>query len=276
MKMSSKNVIYAFPVIECVMGNINGDPDNAGEPRVLTDGYGYATAVSYKARMRGYMESVGNKVYLKRGGNINDLFTEYGLKGEKKSKGKKGDDTSAVDAGRAKFCADFIDARLFGATFCQGEPVVGSVQVTDMFSLAEVNVERVTMTTPSREDDKQGTFAKKAFIPYGLYLGNINYFPHVGMKNGVTDSDLDTVFQAAKYAYSYKGSAALGRSGVNKMYLFQMKGFNINLNTLFNMVKPVLKDGIRVPKDINDYVFVDEKYIADVCSQKKIEFEVME
>jgi len=273
MKISSKNTINAYPIIECVMGNLNGDPDNEGAPRIMPDGRGLVTGVSYKARIRGYMESEGNKIYCKRGQNLNDIFAQYGVKNAKKTKGKE-KDTEEIDP-RKKFCADFVDARLFGATFCEGSPIVGAVQIPEFYSVSEVETVNVSMTTPSREDGKQGSFAKRSFIPYSVYQANINYFPDMGKVNGVTDDDLELLLQAAFRAYDYKGSAALGRSCTCKIYVFQQQKRKVNYNVLSKLVMPTVKAGIDYPRDIDDIVFRSEKEIADVCSKNGIEFDII-
>jgi CRISPR-associated protein Csd2 len=301
MKYDSKKYIdFAF-VLEAVNGNLNGDPDNEGAPRMTSDGFGSVCGVSVKRKIRDCAENSHGMVgFTHRGTNLNDTFKMYNLGGsakdsdaavvegvdagdgktKKPKKPKKTDDEkNVIIADRKRFLADFWESRVFGATTCNnGAAFRGSVQMTDFKSCHPIEIERISNTGPSRSDGKINSWAKTCFVPYAVYLGVGDYAPLVGVDNGVSDDDLNIFFESLRMAYEGERSKALGESRLISVYVFQhsQKGRFAEIHNIKKLLFPKLNASLvesgEFPKSRDDFEFTSHETIDAFCKARGIEW----
>lgn len=130
-------------------------------------------------------------------------YTETGTPlDEKTDKGKKV--ANAADA-RAWLCAEYFDIRMFGAVLSTGrtsglKQIRGPLQVSFARSVdpvvpAEHAITRLAHTTEADAAKGGGTMGNKWTIPYGLYVCTLSYSASRGAETGVTERDLELLYQ---------------------------------------------------------------------------------
>lgn len=261
-------------------GNPNGDPDAGNLPRVDPEtGLGLVTDVALKRKVRNYVDELKGteeryKIYVQQGAILNNqhlrAYTALGIK--RKSK----EESPGV---RKWMCDNFYDIRTFGAvmsTEVNCGQVRGPVQLTfarsvDRILPLDVAITRVALTKGDEKNTVQndegedtarsGTFGRKAFVPYGLYMGYGFYVPSYAKDTGFSAEDLALLWQALERMWDLDRSASRGYTACRDLFVFSHDSHlgNAPAHKLFDRIQVHKKNGATVPRSFADYaVSVDE------------------
>ncbi len=205
-------------ILEVVMSNPNGDPDNEGAPRTLSDGRGHIHNVSIHRKIRDivddkdseYWKEISMKVFQgkeksKSDTSRFDIFEQRGV-----------DDNAAVNLlkdpdGTRKFLNKYWDVRVFGTTFLQqnntGFINTGVCKVYDGLSIAPIISEPKTMTTKKgKQEGKDRGMAPGAYkvVEHAVYVVPFEINPADAHKTQCSQEDVDIFLAALPYAYDIK------------------------------------------------------------------------
>lgn len=193
-------------------------------------------------------------------------------KRSKNAKGVEGRDPKVVEsatdrqnARRAWMCDHFYDIRTFGAVLSTGDypagQVRGPVQLTFARSInpifpQDISITRVAVTNIEENKKTTSTMGRKAFVPYGLYLGYGFVVPHFARQTGFSSEDLEVLWTALKSVWDIDRSANRGMLALRGLYIFSHDNplGNASAHSLFERITPKLVEGVTVPRSFNDYV----------------------
>lgn len=203
---------------------------------------------------------------------------------EKWKKDKKNNPKPArhyEDLARDWMCHNFYDIRTFGAVMTTGDKqdseagdsklkktagqVRGPVQVTfsrsiDPIVALEHSITRMAVTN-EKDLEKERTMGRKHTVPYGLYLAHGFVSSFLAKQTGFSEDDLELLWQALAQMFEHDRSAARGEMTTRGLYVFKhdLELGNAPAHSLFERIKPKLKEGVSVPRSFDDYnVAVDD------------------
>lgn len=269
---------YDFSLLfDVTDGNPNGDPDAGNLPRIDAEtGLGLVTDVCLKRKIRNYVQlakadTPSYEIYVKEKAVLNQqhdrAYVAIGagelLAGEDKKKRKGGD---KVGEARQWMCQNFFDVRTFGAVMSTGTncgQVRGPVQLTFGRSISPIVVQehsitRMAVTTEKEAEAQEGenrTMGRKFTVPYGLYQVHGFISAHLANQTGFSEEDLALLWEALVNMFEHDRSAARGEMTMRGLYVFQHESplGNAPAHSLFKRIKPVLKEGVLVPRQFEDY-----------------------
>jgi CRISPR-associated protein Csd2 len=222
-------------------GNPNGDPDAGNLPRVDPEtGQGFVTDVALKRKIRNYVDALRGteerfKIYIQQGAVLNERNQRAYTALQKDAKKARTEDVSAT---RAWMCDNFFDVRTFGAvmsTEINCGQVRGPLQLTfarsvDRILPMDAAITRVALTKADEKASRNegtgestassGTIGRKAFIPYGLYVGYGFFVPSYAADTKFDTADLELVWQALMNMWDLDRSASRGRTACRGLYVF--------------------------------------------------------
>ncbi|NPV58450.1 MAG: type I-C CRISPR-associated protein Cas7/Csd2 [Actinobacteria bacterium] len=181
-----------------------------------------------------------------------------------KNKSKKKISDEMRDKARNRLCEKYYDIRMFGAVLSTGlnaGQVRGPVQFTFARSIdpiypVDVSITRKARTTLARKAREGETeMARKPIVPYGLYRAHGFFNPFLAKTTGVTSGDLQLLYEALQNMFELDRSAARGNMAVKGIAVFSHeneKG-NASADRLFRLVRISRKEGVSVPRSIEDY-----------------------
>ncbi len=269
---------YDFSLLfDVTDGNPNGDPDAGNLPRIDAEtGLGLVTDVCLKRKIRNYVQlakadTSSYEIYVKEKAVLNQqhdrAYVAIGagelLAGEDKKKRKGGD---KVGEARQWMCQNFFDVRTFGAVMSTGTncgQVRGPVQLTFGRSISPIVVQehsitRMAVTTEKEAEAQEGenrTMGRKFTVPYGLYQVHGFISAHLANQTGFSEEDLALLWEALVNMFEHDRSAARGEMTMRGLYVFQHESplGNAPAHSLFKRIKPVLKEGVLVPRQFENY-----------------------
>ena len=269
---------YDFSLLfDVTDGNPNGDPDAGNLPRIDAEtGLGLVTDVCLKRKIRNYVQlakadTPSYEIYVKEKAVLNQqhdrAYVAIGagelLAGEDKKKRKGGD---KVGEARQWMCQNFFDVRTFGAVMSTGTncgQVRGPVQLTFGRSISPIVVQehsitRMAVTTEKEAEAQEGenrTMGRKFTVPYGLYQVHGFISAHLANQTGFSEEDLALLWEALVNMFEHDRSAARGEMTMRGLYVFQHESplGNAPAHSLFKRIKPVLKEGVLVPRQFEKY-----------------------
>ncbi len=167
------------------------------------------------------------------------------------------------DSARDKLCEKYFDIRMFGAVLATGlnaGQVRGPVQLTFARSIdpvfpMDIPITRQARTTAERMKTGTTEMGRKTLIPYGLYRAHGYFNPYLARTTGVTQSDLEALWESLTNLFGNFVSASSGERSVQGLYVFthdNPKG-NAPAHKLFELIRPELKDKAKPPRDFSDY-----------------------
>lgn len=253
-------------ILEAVMSNPNGDPDNEGAPRVLSDGRGHIHNVSIHRKIRDIVDD-------KEGVYWKEIKQKHSDEDTSKSADKETqkpeyavfeqrgvDDNAAVEMlkeenGVNKFLNKYWDVRVFGSTFLQegnnGFTNTGVCKVFDGLSIAPIISEPKTMTTKKgKQEGKDRGMAPGAYkvVEHAVYVVPFEVNPADAHKTQCTQKDVDIFLAALPYVYDIK---SLVRKDVRILNAFAIthkkKLGSIPSHEIFNFFKPKKLTDISQP-----------------------------
>ena len=261
-------------LFDCQDANPNGDPDAGNLPRIdVETGQGLVTDVCLKRKIRNFVALTGGgqegkRIYFTEGA-VHNLQHKGAFEaiGETPAKSVK---PEIKDKATAWMCQTYYDVRTFGAvmsTEVNCGQVRGPVQLSFARSIDPIvsSEHAITRTSVTNEKDieKELTMGRKFTIPYGLFKAQGFVNPFLANQTGFTDDDLELLFTALENAFQFDQSAARPAGSMNPRALIIFKHDSAlgsaPSHKLFDLVTVKKKDGIEVPRSINDYdVAIDE------------------
>lgn len=230
--------VYLFDVEN---GNPNGDPDSGNMPRIDPEtSYGIITDVCLKRKIRNYVDLVKKniapyEIYVREKAILNKQHERahqaVGVKTSDDSKKRKGSGDE-VEKAREWMCKNFYDVRTFGAVMSTGVncgQVRGPVQLNfarsrDPIVPLEVSITRMAVATEKEAEAQSGdnrTMGRKYVIPYALYRVEGYVSALLAEQTGFNDADLALLWEALINMYDHDHSAARGKMGARKLYVFK-------------------------------------------------------
>jgi len=228
-------------------------------------------------------------IFIEHATNLNRTITVAHEKTEgglTKSPGK-----DKVGLARQWMCRNFYDVRTFGAVMSTG-PNAGQVRGPVQFTFArsidpvlplELSITRMAVTADvkgaktsedyqkwenEQPEDTLRTMGRKSLIPYGLYMARGFISAHLAADTGFTEEDLALLWEALIRMYEHDRSASKGQmSVIEPLFIFQHVGTDTDSNQrarqaklgcapahkLFDLIKVVKRDGVKVPRSSSDY-----------------------
>ena len=258
-------------------GNPNGDPDAGNLPRIDPEsGYGLVTDVCLKRKIRNYVELVkesetGYRIYVKEGVPLNrsdnEAYQSIGVTDKSVKEAKKKDPDIDLKI-RNYMCDNFFDIRTFGAvmtTFVKaalncgqvrGPVQLGFAKSIDPVISQEVTITRVAITTEKDAEEKKTEIGRKSIIPYALYRTEGYVSANLARKvTGVSEEDLELLWQAIINMFENDHSAARGNMAVRELIVFKHDSElgNCPAYKLFDAVDVHRKDGVICARKYSDY-----------------------
>ena len=271
--------LYLF---DCQDANPNGDPDAGNLPRLdVETGQGLVTDVCLKRKIRNFVDqTTDNRIYFIEGAVHNlqhkEAYEAIGEKPEKKVK------PEIKDKATAWMCENYYDVRSFGAvmsTEVNCGQVRGPIQLSFARSVDPIvsSEHAITRTSVTNEKDieKERTMGRKFTVPYGLYRANGFVNPFLAEQTGFSDDDLELLFKALENAFQFDQSAARPAGSMNPRRLIVFKHPNQLGNApshkLLEAIQIHKKDGVEIPRSIDDYSVEIPDSLRKYCEEQKIE-----
>lgn len=272
--MNRHDFVFIFDVKDA---NPNGDPDAGNLPRVDPEtGHGLVTDVCIKRKVRNYVATKnGNtppyEIYFTDGAVLNETHLRaYNDIGEKPVSKKLPKDVQKAKALTDFMCKNFYDVRTFGAVMSMevncGQ-VRGPVQLSfsrsvDPIVTSEHAITRSSVTN-ERDREKERTIGRKFTVPYGVYICHGFVNPFLAEQTQFTDEDLNLLWESLTNAFQFDQSAArpAGSMASRHLIVFEHSSQlgNAPSHRLFDAVKIARKDGVEVPRTIDDYELTIDK-----------------
>lgn len=271
--MELKNRYEFVMLFDVENGNPNGDPDAGNMPRVDAEtSIGIVTDVCLKRKIRNYVEATqegktGYNILIKSDRALNTKFTEAyetcGIKVNKEAREDKKDEKSITKV-RDYICENYFDVRTFGAVMNTGKDkcgiVRGPVQINFARSISPVLPTEITITRQAitKETDfkkKDTEFAKKNFIPYGLYRAEGYISALLANKTGFSEEDLVLLWESIQNMFEIDHSAARGKLCMRKLYVFKHDSVlgNAPSHLLFDKITVVRNASVDIARKFSDY-----------------------
>lgn len=274
--MAIKNRYEFVMLFDVENGNPNGDPDAGNAPRVdVETNHGIVTDVCLKRKIRNYVETVneyrnlsgdlGYNILIKNDAALNAKFkaayeAEEIPKRTQKEKDKKKDDMIQV---RNYMCRNYFDVRTFGAVMSTGDNpcgiVRGPVQINFARSISpiyspEISITRQAITKEADFEKKDTGMGKKSIVHYGLYRAEGYISAALADKTGLSDADVDLIWEAIMNMFEIDHSAARGKMCMRKLYVFKHDSIlgNAPSHVLFEKIKITQKEE-KPPRAFSDY-----------------------
>lgn len=230
--------------IDVENGNPNGDPDSGNAPRVdPEDGHGLISDVAIKRRLRNYVQTAGENIFIEFSTNLNKAI----FKAKQESGGSGGKNKADVDKARHWMCQNFYDVRTFGAVMSTGAnagQVRGPVQIAFARSIDPVFAIEASITRGAvaeevknaktvadfeaweadRDEDKLRTMGRKSFIPYGLFAAKGFVSAHLATGTGFSEQDFKLLLEGLLNMYEHDRSASKGQMSSRRLFVFKHVG----------------------------------------------------
>ncbi|GCE06141.1 type I-C CRISPR-associated protein Cas7/Csd2 [Dictyobacter aurantiacus] len=191
--------------------------------------------------------------------------TKVGDQG-KESRDRRVDESlaSRQHARRDWMCKQFYDIRTFGAVLSTGDypagQVRGPIQLTfaqsvDRIVPQDISITRVAVTEMNPQKKTTSTMGRKAFVPYGLYLGYGFVVPHFAQQTGFSSEDLEVFWTALQSVWDIDRSANRGMLALRGLIIFSHRNAlgNAPAHRLFDRIHVKLAEDVQIPRHINDY-----------------------
>lgn len=206
-----------------------------------------------------------------------DVKRSKGIKGGEQGKDRKVDESNPArqNPRRAWMCHQFYDVRTFGAVLSTGDypagQVRGPIQLTFAQSIdpiipLDISITRVAVTEIDPTKKTTSTMGRKAFVPYGLYLGYGFFVPHFARQTGFSAEDLELFWTALQSIWDIDRSASRGMLALQGLYIFSHSNAlgNAPAHRLFERIQVQLAGGVQIPRHITDYaITVNDSALPD-------------
>jgi CRISPR-associated protein Csd2 len=249
--------------------NPNGDPLMGNMPRTDYDGYGEASDVCIKRKIRNRMQDLEYNIFVQSQDRTVDDYKSLEARFNAEFDKKKDSDDIVAE----KSCEKWFDVRSFGQVMTfqnRSLGIRGPVSISLAKSLSPVDIVTLQITRSTngmeaevgktRSSDTMGT---KHYVDFGVYkfTGSINcYFAE---KTGFTDDDADTIKETLRTLFMNDISSARpeGSMEVKKVYWFTHpnKLGVASSAKIHNLVSAKIKEDVQKVSSYEDYIITIDK-----------------
>lgn len=222
--------------------------------------------VCIKRKIRNRLQDMGESIFVQSQDRSDDGCKSL----NERATSNIQDYTSNEDYAR-KACEKWIDVRTFGQVFAFKSKtkdkvgvsvgVRGPVSIHQALSVSPIDIEsmQITKSVNGEESDKKGsdTMGMKHMVDFGLYVvkGSINV--QLAEKTGFTEEDAEKLKESMRTLFVNDCSSARpdGSMEVKKLYWWKHnnKIGQYSAAKVHGSVKINLKNGVVIPRDIEDY-----------------------
>lgn len=259
-----QNKIDFVALVSVKKANPNGDPLNGNRPRMDYDGYGEISDVCIKRKIRNRMIDLGQPVFVQSDDKKVDDFKSLSDRANALLKGIK-----SRDEYERKACETWLDVRSFGQVFAFSDKSVpgktagirGPVTIHQAQSISPIEIDSMQITKSVNSETKEGkssdTMGMKHYVRFGLYeiKGSINV--QLAEKTGFSENDAEIIKECLRTLFINDASSARpdGSMDVEKLYWWKhnCQEGQVSSRKVHNSVKIILKEGVEVPRDFDDY-----------------------
>jgi CRISPR-associated protein Cas7/Csd2, subtype I-C/DVULG len=265
-------------LISVKMANPNGDPLNGNRPRTDYNGLGEISDVCIKRKIRNRMQDLGNSIFVQSDERADDEYKSLSERASKSIEKIKDRDEYARTA-----CEKWLDVRSFGQVFAFKSTeksgvsvgVRGPVSIHQAVSVSPVEVYsmQITKSVNSEPSEKKSsdTMGMKHMVRFGLYVmkGSINV--QLAQKTGFTEADAAVIKECLLTLFENDSSSARpdGTMEVSKLYWWEHNcpSGQHSSAKVHRLVQVAQKDGVEMPKSIDDYEITVEELPNLKCEE---------
>lgn len=284
-------------------GNINGDPDNDGAPRIDSEtGKGMITPMCIKRALRDTVEEVfkdyvGYKMLIARNKVLNEehyrAYEQEGVSIKEQSKENKNKIEPADEESKKKvkqyMCKEYYDVRAFGAvmnTRVSCGNTHGPIQFHQSFSVDPIvtypqSITRINRTDRDKDNEisDHGQFGKHYITPYGLYKVTGSIIPQRAKETGFGgeigdnnfEKDLEAFIEGLRFLFMYTASTGRGLITPHRLYFFEHDSLLGNAQPYYLYKTIRAEKQVDVPREFEDYeIVIDEDSIPGGVTLRKI------
>lgn len=267
--------------------NPNGDPLMGNMPRTDYDGYGEASDVCIKRKIRNRMQDLEYDIFVQSQDRTLDGYKslEARFNAEYDPKKKIDDETVAIES-----CRKWIDVRSFGQVMTFQKRSLGirgpvSISLAKSLSPVDVVTMQITRSTNGMEADigktrSSDTMGTKHYVDFGVYKfsGSINcYFAE---KTGFTNKDANVIKEALRTLFVNDTSSARpeGSMEVKKVYwLTHPNKLGVASSAkIHNLVNYKIKQEVEKVSSYEDYTISIDEERYDSYKKLGLELEELE
>ncbi len=279
----------ALLLFDAIDSNPNGDPDNAGKPRVdYETGHGIVSDASIKRKIRdsvqlrvseGLISQDRNLIFIRRGVSLNEqLEAAYAQLGQAIPAKAKEATPEHVSAATVYMKEHYYDVRMFGAVLstgnAPGDKVTGPLTVGIARSLdpvvpMELGITR-TASTKEENRDNASQMGSKTVVPYGLYAVRVHYQPT--RDNRVTEADLALLWESMSTMFEVTRSAARPSVNVRRLDVFSHESALGNAPAITLLERIVIRkaDGVSQPASFHDYAITGPDAVPPAVTHTRL------
>lgn len=265
--------------------NPNGDPLMGNMPRTDYDGYGEASDVCIKRKIRNRMQDLGYDIFVQSQDRILDgnksLEARFNAEYEKKID----DEIVSIQS-----CEKWIDVRSFGQVMTFQKRSLGirgpvSISLAKSLSPVDVVTMQITRSTNGMEAENgktrsSDTMGTKHYVDFGVYkfAGSINcYFAE---KTGFANEDANVIKETLRTLFVNDISSARpeGSMEVKKVYWFTHpnKLGVASSAKIHNLVNAKMKQEVQKVSSYEDYIISIDEERYDSYKSLGLELEELE
>ncbi len=233
----------ALAIIGVQMANPNGDPDEDGRPRQMSDGCGWLTDVCVKRKVRDLLDNHDSPVFkhLIELLKLEDPEQFYVFESLNRGSGAASQEDAnkyafdLIKSDKDAFLQRYVDARLFGIMAMEPKndkgkvadddkgrmKRTGPITMSSAVSVAPIEVVEASLTkmaslrdsVAEKESTDMAPLAKK-YVRNAYYVMRISVNPNVAEHTQTTEKDIEVFKGLLKFAFSASESATRPAGGV--------------------------------------------------------------
>lgn len=285
-----KNKIDFVALVSVTMANSNGDPLDGNRPRTTYDGYGEISDVCLKRKIRNRMQDMGYSIFVQSQDRCDDGCTSLSNRAKSAKElpsGKALEGYQGREAYAKAACEKWLDVRAFGQVFAYSDKkkgdgegsvsvgVRGPVSIHQAESVSPIEIVSMQITKSVNGEDSTSrssdTMGMKHAVRFGLYTvkGSINV--QLADKTDFSAADAEILKECLRTLFVNDASSARpdGSMEVVKLFWFQ---HNCEIGQyssakVHRSVHAVLREGVLVPKSVDDYVIIRDELSGLACEE---------
>lgn len=265
--------------------NPNGDPLMGNMPRTDYDGYGEASDVCIKRKIRNRMQDLGYDIFVQSQDRTLDGYKSLEARFNADFNKKDDDDTVSQ-----KSCEKWLDVRSFGQVMTFQKRSLGirgpvSISLAKSLSPVDVVTLQITRSTNGMEAEigktrSSDTMGTKHYVDFGVYkfMGSINcYFAE---KTGFANEDANVIKETLRTLFVNDTSSARpeGSMEVKKVYwITHPNKLGVASSAkIHNLVNAEIKQEVQKVSSYEDYIITIDEERYDSYKKLGLDLEELE
>lgn len=265
--------------------NPNGDPLMGNMPRTDYDGYGEASDVCIKRKIRNRMQDLGYDIFVQSQDRTLDGYKSLEARFNADFNKKDDDDTVSQ-----KSCEKWLDVRSFGQVMTFQKRSLGirgpvSISLAKSLSPVDVVTLQITRSTNGMEAEigktrSSDTMGTKHYVDFGVYkfMGSINcYFAE---KTGFANEDANVIKETLRTLFVNDTSSARpeGSMEVKKVYwITHPNKLGVASSAkIHNLVNVEIKQEVQKVSSYEDYIITIDEERYDSYKKLGLDLEELE